>query len=317
MKYIFQNKLYGIVIFIIVFVFIAIQFIRPKLSISNQSNDVSLNPAVKQIFKKACYDCHSNETNLSWFDKIQPAYWLVAQHVQTGRKYLNFSEWDNMPSGSQKAVLFESLNQIQFGTMPLSSYEKIHPKSKINSKEIAEIENYLATLFTLTPSDSSIINTANRQYNNWLQHQSSNFSTAPSPNGIEYIPAYKNWAVISSTNRLDNGTMRIVFGNDIAVKAISNKNINPWPDGTIFAKAAWAQVRDAIGNVHTGQFIQVEFMIKDAKKYASTHGWGFARWKGASLVPYGKNKLFTTECVGCHQPMKNNDFVFTMPLTFK
>jgi len=316
MKHLFQNKLFRITLFTIIFIFLSIQFIKPKLEISNQSNDLSLNPAVKKIFKRTCYDCHSNETNLSWFDKIQPAYWLVAQHVKTGRQYLNFSRWDSMPMTIQKGVLFESLNQIQFGTMPLDSYEKIHPGSKVSSSEVSEIEKYLSTLITNNPSDSSVINSANRQYNDWLQHQALNFATAPSPNGIEFIPAYKNWKAISSTDRLDNGTMRIVFGNDIAVKAISNKNINPWPDGTIFAKAAWAQVRDSLGNVHTGQFIQVEFMIKDARKYASTNGWGFARWKGVSLMPYGKNKLFTTECMGCHQPMKNNDFVFTMPLTF-
>ena len=62
------------------------------------------------------------------------------------------------------------------------------------------------------------------------------------------------------------------------------------------------------------QFIQVEFMIKDAQKYRSTEGWGFARWRGDDHKPYGKNANFTTECTSCHAPMKDNDFVYTMPI---
>jgi hypothetical protein len=55
-------------------------------------------------------------------------------------------------------------------------------------------------------------------------------------------------------------------------------------------------------------------MIRDGKKYASTDGWGWGRWRGISLVPYGKNPMFTNECMNCHQPMRNNDFVFTFPI---
>jgi hypothetical protein len=55
-------------------------------------------------------------------------------------------------------------------------------------------------------------------------------------------------------------------------------------------------------------------MIKDSAKYASTQGWGWARWKGADLQPYGKTAAFSAECVGCHTPMRSNDFVFTTPI---
>ncbi len=61
-------------------------------------------------------------------------------------------------------------------------------------------------------------------------------------------------------------------------------------------------------------FRQAEFMIKDAKKYAATGGWGFARWLGAEQKPYGKDANFVAECFGCHTPVKNNDYVFTRPV---
>ena len=65
-----------------------------------------------------------------------------------------------------------------------------------------------------------------------------------------------------------------------------------------------------------GEFVHAEFMIKDAKKWASTGGWGFARWKGRDQQPYGKDASFVQECFSCHTPVKDNDYVFTRPVLF-
>lgn len=108
--------------------------------------------------------------------------------------------------------------------------------------------------------------------------------------------------------------MRIIFGNDIAIKAAKEHKTNPWPDGTIFAKVAWEQIIDNDGIVTTGAFKQVEYMIKDNKKFSSTKGWGWARFLSPKLTPYGKAADFTNECIRCHLPMKDNDFVFTSPI---
>jgi hypothetical protein len=54
-------------------------------------------------------------------------------------------------------------------------------------------------------------------------------------------------------------------------------------------------------------------MIRDSKKYAATKGWGWARWRGAGLKPYGEDAGFTAECVGCHTPVRDKDYVFTTP----
>jgi hypothetical protein len=108
--------------------------------------------------------------------------------------------------------------------------------------------------------------------------------------------------------------MRIIYANDVAVKAIESGNINPWPDGSIFAKAAWWQQIEKDGTIRIGKFAQIEFMIKDAKKYAGTYGWGWARWRGDDLKPYGKDVHFENECMTCHRPVKNNDYVFTASL---
>jgi hypothetical protein len=137
----------------------------------------------------------------------------------------------------------------------------------------------------------------------------------PEFNGVTFHPEYKTWKAISSTDRFDNGTMREILGNDVAIKAIAENRINPWPDGTAFAKVAWKQLQpDVQGVMKAGAFVQVELMVKDAKKYATTEGWGFGRWRGVDLKPYGKDAAFQNECTSCHAPMRKNDFVYTMPI---
>jgi hypothetical protein len=99
------------------------------------------------------------------------------------------------------------------------------------------------------------------------------------------------------------------------VKAAISGNISPWPDGTRFAKVAWQEELGPDGLLHPGKFWQVEFMEKDAKRYKDTEGWGWGRWRGMDLKPYGKDGHFENECTGCHQPVRGNDYVYTLPVT--
>jgi hypothetical protein len=101
----------------------------------------------------------------------------------------------------------------------------------------------------------------------------------------------------------------------VAVKAGISGNISPWPDGTRFAKVAWLQEPGPDGLLHPGKFWQVEFMEKDAKRYKDTEGWGWGRWRGLELKPYGNDEHFVNECTGCHQPVRGNDYVYTLPVT--
>jgi len=137
----------------------------------------------------------------------------------------------------------------------------------------------------------------------------------PAPNGISIPENYKDWKVISQSHRTDNKTVRIILGNDTAVKAARSNNTNPWPQGAILGKLVWKQKNEEFWPtaIAPDKFVHAEFMIKDSKKYKETGGWGYARWKGMDQKPYGKDKDFTKECVACHTPVKNNDWVFTTP----
>jgi hypothetical protein len=293
--------------------FVAIQFIRPTISHPRVTADLVAPPEVMQILKTSCYDCHSNKTRLAWFDEMVPAYWLVASDVKEGRRKLNFSEIGNLPPAQQKGMLYEAVDQIQLGAMPLRAYTRMHRATAVTPAELNILKNYLNPSGAGT-APASDLSADEAQYEKWIREGASEHAAAPAPNGIQFPSDYKNWKAISTTDRVDNGTMRVILGNDTAVKAIAETHINPWPDGTTFAKIAWFARGDGQGQVQPGAFVQVEFMIRDRKKYAATKGWGWARWRGAGLTPYGKDAGFSEECVGCHTPVRDNDYVFTPPI---
>jgi heme-binding protein/cytochrome P460 len=293
--------------------FVLVQFVRPGLPNPPVSADLQAPSDIKKILQTSCYNCHSNETKLPWFDRVVPAYWIAANDVKLGRARLNFSEIGKLPVAQQKAALFESVSQIELGAMPLPAYKRIHPESVIQPDQLAALKSYLAPDRPKMSTDKEL-SAADAQYESWIQAKAATPTVAPAPNGIAFLSDYKNWKPISSTERLDNHTMRQILGNDVAVQAIAQNHINPWPDGAAFAKVAWWEQPDAKGTVRPGAFFQVEFMIRDSQKYAGTLGWGWARWRGAELTPYGKDASFTSECVGCHRALKDTNYVYTMPI---
>jgi mono/diheme cytochrome c family protein len=287
-------------------VFLGLQFIRPQIGNPPVTADFEAPPEVKQILRNSCYNCHSYETKLAWFDQIVPAYWLVAKDVKEARRHLNFSELGSRPAAEQKATLYEAVHMIHFGAMPLPSYLRAHPGAVVTDSQLAALRAYLAPPASAPAASPEDVAASDAQYQAWIAAHNTSPQLSPAPNGIPFPSDYKNWRAISATDRFDNQTVRVVLANDIAAKAASENHINPWPDGATLAKVAWRQ--------QTGAFFQVEFMIKDSRKYASTLGWGFARWRGADLKPYGKDAAFVQECVGCHTPLRKTDYVFTEPV---
>ncbi|MBZ4152212.1 heme-binding domain-containing protein, partial [Escherichia fergusonii] len=79
--------------------FVAAQAFRPAKNNSNDtSKDISKSYVVpenvKAILAKACNDCHSNNTKYPWYAEIQPVAWWLNDHIQDGKKHLNFNEFD-------------------------------------------------------------------------------------------------------------------------------------------------------------------------------------------------------------------------------
>jgi|GEM_PF-42255 len=331
----FWKKL-RILLLICLVLFIALQFIRPPLDNPPVVADLNAPPEVKAILRRACYDCHSNETHLAWFDQPAPAYWMVVEDVKQARKVLNFSNFDSLPKGVQAAKLFECIMQMEQGAMPLSQYTLLHRGGVVSEEEMGVLKKYAGSIGYHPKVDTARQRAWAEQWSHWTGATAADSGLAgwskPIPargvvipgtavkdefNGISYAPlaGFADWKAVSTTERFDNGTLRLILGNDITIKAIREGRTNPWPDGAMFAKVAWDQLPDTSGVIHAGAFKQVEFMIRDSKKYASTFGWGWARWVGGlALKPYGKDASFVEECMDCHRPVKKFDYTFTLPM---
>jgi hypothetical protein len=310
-------RLWGKLVVAVVVAGAAVQLVRPKIERPPVSAEIDAPAEVRAVLRNSCYNCHSNETRLSWFDQPVPAYWLVAHDVKEARRRLNFSEIGKLPAAQQRGMLFEAVNQIRLGAMPLPSYRQAHPESTVTAEQLAVLERYLAPFGDLPAAGPEITPTAEHVPGEIpkLEHgYVASRVIRAELNGLGFLAGYQTWKPISATDRGDNHTLREILGNDIAVKAIAEKKIMQWPDGAAFAKVAWEAVPDGNGGLQTGKFIQVEFMVKGAKRYASTAGWGWGRWRGMDLKPYGKDAHFTDECVGCHTPVRGNDYVYSLPV---
>jgi hypothetical protein len=302
--------------------FAVLQAIRPSIPAKPATAELQAPPEVKRIVEKDCYSCHSDQRRLSWFDQIVPGYWLVRHDILTAREHLNFSTLGSKPPAVQKATLYEAVNMVQLGAMPLPSFVRLHPGAKVTLEELSTLKAYLAP-WAPAPNDSGNAPGSSGAQTDGARAVIPDGSPAPvslaavhaEPNAFPFDPAFEGWKPISLTDRGDNNTFRFILGNDIAVKAARSGNISPWPDGARFAKIAWQKELGPDGLVQPGNFVQVELMLKDAERYEDTEGWGWGRWRGLDLKPYGENARFVNECTGCHRPVRGNDYVYSLPMT--
>jgi hypothetical protein len=133
--------------------------------------------------------------------------------------------------------------------------------------------------------------------------------------GIKIPSGYRDWRLISVAHEEGKlNDLRAILGNDIAIKAYREGKL-PFPDGAIIARLAWSYVPSEENNKVFGRaqsFVagpatNVQFMVKDSKKYASTGGWGFAQFKDGKPA----DEALHNTCFACHVPVKTRDFIFT------
>jgi hypothetical protein len=136
--------------------------------------------------------------------------------------------------------------------------------------------------------------------------------------GIKIPSGYRDWRLISVNHLAGAGgnlkQVRAQLGNDIAIEAFRAGKL-PFPDGTIIAALHYGHVPSEENNKVFGRsqsFVagaatNIQFMVKDSRKYSTTGGWGFAHFKDGKP---GDEALMGT-CFPCHNQAKARDLVFT------
>uniref|UniRef100_A0A832I730 Cytochrome C n=1 Tax=Eiseniibacteriota bacterium TaxID=2212470 RepID=A0A832I730_UNCEI len=95
-------------------------------------------PRTLELAKRACFDCHSNETRWPWYASIAPASWRIQSHVREGREHLNFSAFD--PSVEKVAEAADEAGEaVRKGEMPPWDYLLAHPEARLTAEEKAAL----------------------------------------------------------------------------------------------------------------------------------------------------------------------------------
>lgn len=122
--------------------FVVIQFFRPDFTnppvnaAETIENSMQIPPNVSAILKRSCADCHSFETVYPWYSKIQPSAWFLKDHIDEGRREMNFSVWNTYEPRRKKRKLDEMCEQVEMREMPLPSYLWIHRDAQMSDADI-------------------------------------------------------------------------------------------------------------------------------------------------------------------------------------
>ena len=128
---------------ILVLTFIGIQFIDVEKTNPPVKGDIDAPQEVKTILKKSCYDCHSNETKWPWYSNIAPVSWFIADDVNSGRRHLNFSDWENYNDVRQEKKMQEIWEEINKGEMPMTAYTYMHPGTDLDITQKGIIKKWV------------------------------------------------------------------------------------------------------------------------------------------------------------------------------
>ncbi|MDA8951591.1 heme-binding domain-containing protein [Flavobacteriaceae bacterium] len=145
-------KIVKIIALILLVGFVGIQFVPTDL---NQSDTVpktdfllvnNTQENISALLQESCYNCHSNNTEYPWYNKVQPVAWFLEDHINEGKEELNFNEWDAYSNRRKNSKLKSIISQVKDDEMPLASYTLIHKDAKLSNSEKTLIIDYMKNL---------------------------------------------------------------------------------------------------------------------------------------------------------------------------
>jgi len=124
---------------------VVMQFYRPPRT--NPPSDatasfeavVSPHLEVGAAVRRACGDCHSNETTWPWYSNVAPMSWLISRDVVEGRAHLNLSEWNLYGPEKSRARIADMCKEATAGEMPLWNYTVLHPNARLGQQDVTRL----------------------------------------------------------------------------------------------------------------------------------------------------------------------------------
>jgi hypothetical protein len=125
--------------------FIVIQFVPVNRTNPHVESDLRAPAEVLSVLRRACYDCHSNETVWPWYSRIAPVSWAIARDVNEGRATLNFSTWDRLSTKKQAEAMQERWKEVAEGEMPTWFYLALHPEARLSPADQSVLRAWSAS----------------------------------------------------------------------------------------------------------------------------------------------------------------------------
>jgi hypothetical protein len=103
-------------------------------------------PRTEALARRACFDCHSNETRWPWYASIAPVSWRIQGHVDRGRRALDFTDFDPKREHTAEHA-GEAAESVRRGDMPPQDYLLAHPRAQLSPAEKQDLVHGLTTTF--------------------------------------------------------------------------------------------------------------------------------------------------------------------------
>ncbi len=137
-----------------VIVLVGIQFIPVTMSNPPIEKEIVVSPVVMAILKRACYDCHSNETIWPAYSRVAPVSWLLAWDVREGREELNFSTWNKYGEKKRNKMIKEIWEEVEEGEMPPWFYLPLHLDARLSDQDREALQAWAATVPSVSEDEN-------------------------------------------------------------------------------------------------------------------------------------------------------------------
>lgn len=141
-------KIFKKIIFWCLVAFALIQFIpidKVNKPVNRATNFVEVKKTPSQVtalLKRACYDCHSDETVYPKYASFAPISWSIKDHVNEGKRRFNLSIWTTYDAYLKESIVDGTIQALKNKTMPLPGYLVYHDEAKLTDKERALLLSY-------------------------------------------------------------------------------------------------------------------------------------------------------------------------------
>ena len=123
-------------------VFLGMQFVPVRRTNPLGAGDPAASREVMWVLRRACYDCHSNETRWPIWAYVAPMSWQVVKDVETARERLNFSNWQAYTLQQQQGLKQVVVWSTSTHRMPLWYYVTLHPDARMSPAELKGLADW-------------------------------------------------------------------------------------------------------------------------------------------------------------------------------